>query len=121
MNQLYLQIIHRTAFIIAIIPAIVIALLPQIFTDAKDKIFVEKAHQYMLIIIKLVLLVSIISGILRIPAEINLAIAAKITLGAMVVASFYFFKVETNEKYFQQITGLRVALMLLTGLVGLLI
>lgn len=121
MNQLYLQIIHRTAFVIAIIPAIVIALLPQIFTDEKDKVFVEKAHHYLLITIKFVLIVSIISGILRIPEEINLVIATKITLGVMVVASFYLIKVHTGDQYFQQITGLRVVLMLITGLLGLLI
>ncbi|MCE7733243.1 MAG: hypothetical protein GPJ54_00095 [Candidatus Heimdallarchaeota archaeon] len=121
MNQIYLQIIHRTAFVIAIIPALVIPLLPQIFTEAKDKAFVEKAHRYMLITIRAVLLVSIVSGILRIPADINFAIAAKITLGGLVVASFYLIKDRTDDQYFQQITGLRVALMLITGLLGLLI
>lgn len=121
MNQIYLQIIHRTAFIIAIIPAVVIALLPQIFTDEKDKVFAEKAHHYMLIMIRSVLIVSIISGLLRIPADINLVITVKITLGVMVVASFYLIKLNTGDQYFQQITGLRVVLMLITGLLGLLI
>ena len=121
MNQIYLQIIHRTAFIIAIIPAIVIALLPAIFPNNKDKVFAKKAHNYMLWTIKSVLLVSIVSGILRIPADINLVIAAKITLGVLVVASFYLVKVQIGDEYFQQISGLRVVLILITGLLGLLI
>ncbi len=98
-----------------------LALLPLIFTDDKDKVFAEKAHRYMLLTIKTVLLVSIVSGIMRIPADINLVIATKITLGGLVVASFYLIKVQTDDQYFQQITGLRVVLMLLTGLLGLLI
>ncbi len=119
MNQIYLQIIHRTAFVIAIIPAIVIALLPYIFTNDKDKVFAEKAHHYMLNAIRFVLIVSIISGILRIPADINLVIAAKITLGVMVVASFYIINPHIGDQHFQQIAGLRVVLMLITGLLGL--
>lgn len=121
MNEIYLQIIHRVAFVLAIIPAMVIALLPIIFDKERDQEFAQKANEYMVLIIRVVLLVSIISGILRIPADITFIVALKITFGGLIVASFYLMDLELSHNKFKLFSLLKVGLMFVTGLVGLLI
>ena len=109
------------AFVLAIIPAMVIALLPIIFDKEQDQEFAQKANEYMVLIIRAVLLVSIISGILRIPADITFMVALKITFGGLIVVSFYLVNLELSDKKFLLFSRMRVVLMFVTGLVGLLI
>ncbi|MHA2274822.1 MAG: hypothetical protein ACXAC2_03605 [Candidatus Kariarchaeaceae archaeon] len=121
MQEIYLQILHRIAFVLAVVPAIVVPILPNIFNDHKDKPFVEKAYSILILSIKFFLLFLVISGLFRVTLPLTIPLVIKLFLAITTVLSFFIINIELSDERFQEISFVRVVLMFITGFVGLVI
>ncbi|OLS25714.1 MAG: hypothetical protein HeimC2_17690 [Candidatus Heimdallarchaeota archaeon LC_2] len=119
MNELYLQIFHRIAFVIGIIPVLVLLIIPQIFTESKDLEFATKTKSTLMIITKIALLFSFVTGVLRIELPLHPFLIFKILLGIISILSFYFYDLEITHPKYQTTMTIRLILLLTTALIGL--
>ncbi len=119
MNEVYLQIFHRIAFVLGIIPALVLMIIPNIFTDEKDLEFATKTKTYLIYITRTALFLSLITGILRIQTPLHFGLTIKILLGIVSILSFFLKDVDITHPKYQISMIIRVSLLFITALVGL--
>lgn len=119
MDEVYLQIFHRIAFVLGIIPAFVLTIVPQIFPDEKDLEFATKTKSILMNVTKIALFLSFTTGVFRIETPLHLDLTIKILLGISSILSFYINDVDISHPKYQISMITRVVLLLTTALVGL--
>lgn len=114
-----ITVIHRIGMILALIPAIVIIVLPSIFPKQDDHDFASRTYQVLLNIARGGILLLVFSGMIRLQYEIPTMLPVKLIFAGISLGVFFHINTTYSQGNFTRISALRVMSVVVTGIVGI--
>jgi hypothetical protein len=117
----FIALIHRVGIILAVIPSMVIIILPNLFPETDDLEFARKAYLFLSKLSKFGLIILVLSGVIRLVGGFPAFLLVKLIFVAITVFLYFNRNIDYGSQEYTKEAIYRFVLLGLTAITGILI